>query len=348
MKTTLLKYLFLGSMIIGLGSCKKDETQTVSTVTPAGALTASATTVNLVQVNGALPALTLSFPQATVTGYQTPVTAALQFGLKGSNFKTPIEVAVTTTSYTPTVSELNTMLLAQGLPVGTSGELEVRLRSGAAANAMTYSNVVSVTGTPYLASAWIYLPGAYQNWTPATADSLVSLTSNKIYTGVILFPAGSLGFKMTPAKTWDVAYGDAGSGKFSTTGGDFNALTSGLKWITFNLNDNSYKIEDFKGWAVIGDATPTGWEGDTDLKYINDGKGSWKGTVNLKVGELKFREDKKWDNNYGLKDGAFTNVDAGNIKVTAAGSYTITFTPLFIIESGIKKYSGGSYSIVKN
>jgi hypothetical protein len=344
MKSNLLKYIILFSMVIGLGSCKKDETQTVSNVSPAGALTASATALTLAQSSGDEQALTLSFPAATVTGYQIPVASTIQFDLKGNNFKSPRDIVVTTASYSPTVSEFNTMLLALGVKVGTPAEVEVRLRSGAAINAFTYSNVLNLTATPYLASAWIYVPGAYQGWLPASADSLVSLSSDKIYKGAILFTEGNLGFKITPAKVWDVAYGDAGGGKFSGSGGDFSAGTAGLKLLTFNFNDNTFKIEDFKIWSITGDATPKGWDGDTDLKYIN---GAWTATLNLTAGELKFREDHKWDNNYGAQDGKL-KFNSDNIKISAAGNYTITFSPSKVIEAGVEKYEGGNYSIVKN
>jgi hypothetical protein len=315
MKSNLLKYIILFSMVIGLGSCKKDETQTVSNVSPAGALTASATALTLAQSSGDEQALTLSFPAATVTGYQIPVASTIQFDLKGNNFKSPRDIVVTTASYSPTVSEFNTMLLALGVKVGTPAEVEVRLRSGAAINAFTYSNVLNLTATPYLASAWIYVPGAYQGWLPASADSLVSLSSDKIYKGAILF-----------------------------TEGNFSAGTAGLKLLTFNFNDNTFKIEDFKIWSITGDATPKGWDGDTDLKYIN---GAWTATLNLTAGELKFREDHKWDNNYGAQDGKL-KFNSDNIKISAAGNYTITFSPSKVIEAGVEKYEGGNYSIVKN
>jgi hypothetical protein len=344
MKSNLLKYIILFSMVIGLGSCKKDETQTVSNVSPAGALTASATALTLAQSKGAEQALTLSFPAATVTGYQIPVASTIQFDLKGNNFKSPRDIAVTTASYSPTVSEFNTMLLALGVKVGTPADVEVRLRSGAAINAYTYSNILNITATPYLASAWIYVPGAYQNWLPASADSLVSLSSDKIYKGAILFTAGNLEFKITPGKVWDISYGDAGGGKFSGSGGNFNAGTAGLKLLTFNFNDNTFKIEDLKVWSLIGDATPKGWDGDTDLKYIN---GAWTATLNLTVGELKFREDHKWDNNYGAKDGVLT-FNSDNIKIATAGSYTITFSPSKVLKDGQEVYEGGTYSVVKN
>ncbi|MGQ7854159.1 SusE domain-containing protein [Pedobacter sp. WC2501] len=336
MKSILFKSFAVCCLAVSLWSCKKDETQTVSNVSPAGTLTASATSLSLVQANGAKPALTLTFPASTVTGYTIPVTSTIQFDLKGKNFASPKEYVISTTSYSPTVNDFNTMMLALGATIGTPAQIEVRLKSGAAANAMTYSNVITLTATPYLASAWVYVPGAYQGWLPESADSLVSLTSNGIYTGIINFPAGKLLFKVTPAKNWISEYADNGGGKFSNQGVNFDVLTEGLKLLTFNTIDKTWKMENVKQWSVIGEATPGGWGTDTDMKYVNDGSESWKITLNLTAGEYKFREDHKWDNNLGVKEGKFqTNGD--NLKIAAAGNYTISLNTKV-----------PSYTIIKN
>ncbi|WP_175633078.1 SusE domain-containing protein [Pedobacter ghigonis] len=334
MKSIFFKTLAFCFIALSLWSCKKDETQTVSVVGTAGTLTASTTTLNLVQANGAQAALTLSYPLATSTGYVVPVNTTLQFALKGTNFATPKEIVVTTKSYAPTVTEINNMILALGGKIGVAAQVEVRLKSGAAANDLTYSNIITLSATPYLASAWIYVPGNYQGWNPATADSLVSLTSNGIYVGIIKFDGGN--FKITPEKKWDVAYGDAGSGAISTSGGDIASGVAGLKQVTVNMTAKTIKIEDAKVWAVIGDATPGKWDTDTDMKFINDGKGTWKVTTNLTVGSIKFRQDHKWDVNLGGSGGNLT-AGGADIAVATAGNYTITLD-----------VAGNKYTLVKN
>ncbi|GGE61512.1 uncharacterized protein DUF5019 [Pedobacter psychrotolerans] len=324
MKSKLFKSLALGLMVLSLWSCKKEETQTVSNITPAGTLTASSTNLNLVQSNGTQAALTLSFPLSTVTGYVVPVTSTLQFDLKGKNFSTPTEIVLTTGSYAPTVSQFNSMILALGGVVGTPAQVEVRLKSGAAVNDITYSNVVTLNATPYLASAWIYLPGAYQGWEPTTADSLVSLSSNGIYTGMIAFTADNLAFKITPAKKWDGAYGDAGSGNISTSGGDLISPDALVKQVTVDLNKKTIAFGTPNEWSIIGDATPGGWTTDTDMKVTNDGKANFYTIkTNLTVGALKFRFQHDWATNLGGALGTLTT-GGDNIAITAAGTYTIT------------------------
>ncbi|WP_316801807.1 SusE domain-containing protein [Pedobacter nototheniae] len=325
MKSKLFKSLTVGLIALSLWSCKKDETQTVSNVAPAGTLTSSATTVSLTQPGGANTALTLTFPLATSTGYVVPVTSTLQFGLKGKNFASASEVVVNKTTYAPTVSELNSIILAVGGEVGKAAQLEVRLKSGAAANDATYSNVITIAATPYLASAWIYVPGAYQGWDPGTADSLVSLSSNGIYTGMIAFTDGNLIFKVTPAKTWTIAYGDAGSGNISPTAGDnITSPKAVVQQVTVNLKTNTIAFSTPKEWSIIGDATLGGWDTDTDMKVTNDGKSNFYTIkTTLTAGAFKFRFAHDWGTNLGGSIGALTD-NGANISVTTAGNYTIT------------------------
>lgn len=324
MKSLFIKSISLALITVGLWSCKKEETKIVSNVSPAGTLTASSTSINLVQANAAQPAVTLTFPLVTVTGYPIPVTSTLQFDVKGKNFSAPTEIVVNKTSYSPTISQVNAMLLALGIKIGVSSQVEVRLKSAPAPNSVTYSNVITLTATPYLSSSWVYVPGAYQDWTPATADSLVSVNSDGIYTGVILFQAGKLPFKITPKKNFDVAYGDAGAGTTNTSSDNFSALAAaGTQRVTIDLNKKTWAIAIVKTWSIIGSATPKGWDFDTDLKFVNDGKGMWKTTAALVAGEMKFREDHDWANNFGGSGGDAVS-NGGNIKVTDPGNYTIT------------------------
>lgn len=338
MKANILKTVAMGMMMLSLWSCKKDEDRIISDASPAGALSASATSVDLNIAAAEQTAVTFTFPAPTVTGYQVPVTSTLQFDLKGKNFATAKETVITTTTYSATVAELNKMLLSLGATIGVPAEMEVRLKSAPAPNAPTYSNVLTISGTPYLASAWLYVPGAYQDWKPELADSLISLSGNGVYEGLIYMPADKTKFKVTVAKAWNVGieYGDGGGDAISPTGGDLDAGTPGLKKITVDLNKNTYKIETADSWGLIGDATPGGWDNDTDMKFINDGSGLWKLTTNFKVGKYKFRMNDTWDVNLGVKEGKFVK-GGDDISLSEAGNYTISLDPV-----------EPTYTIVKN
>jgi len=322
MKSIIIKVLFAGLLVTGLDSCTKKEIQLISNVSPAGTLTASATTLNLSLAEGNKPALVLSFPEPQVSGEIIPVTSTIQFDVKGNNFANPKEFVQTATSYAPTINQFNAMMLALGLKIDVPAQVEARLMSAPAANAVTYSNVITLSATPFMASTWIYMPGAYQGWSPPTADSLLSATSNGVYQGIVNFPATQLEFKITPKKNWTIGYGDSGNGSFSEAGANFNAGSEGPKLVTIDMNKKKWEIADAKPWSLIGSATPKGWDGDTDLKFINNGKDTHQLTLELVNGDLKIRFGHDWGVNFGGSITDFT-LNGGNVPVTA-GNYTIT------------------------
>ncbi len=322
MKLFIIKTSLLGMLCLGLISCEKSETRLVSEVSAAGTLNSSKTNLDLSMANGDQPALVLTFPQAEVKGVIIPVESTLQFDVKGNNFSNPVEYIQKTNTFSPTVNEINSLMLKLGLVIGEAGVLEVRLQSKPAANAVTYSNVITLSGIPYKASSWIYVPGAYQNWVPATADSLISPASNGVYEGVINFPETKLEFKITAKKDWTTEYGDAGNNSFVLSGGNFAVSKAGAAKLVFDMNTKKWEVSEAKIWSLIGSATPKGWEGDTDLKFINDGTETYKLTLDLLAGEFKIRFGHDWAVNVG---GSLTDfvINGGNVPV-AAGNYTVT------------------------
>jgi starch-binding outer membrane protein SusE/F len=108
------------------------------------------------------------------------------------------------------------------------------------------------------------------------------------------------------------------------------------------VEGGTYQLVPSK-WGVIGDATPGGWDADTDMTLKETGKGNYEWTVTLPLegGKgFKFRENDGWDVNLGL-EGSDSKLkqDGGNITVATSGSYTITLD---------LKPTGYTYSIRKN
>ncbi|MCX2450706.1 SusE domain-containing protein [Pedobacter sp. PLR] len=325
MKSNIIKYISFVLVAIGLWSCKKDGKDLVANVSPAGTLTASSSTLNLSLATATSTAVTITFPAPVITGVIIPVTTTIQIDRKGKDFSNPTEVVVTSSSYAPKVSEINAILLGFGFKAEVPAEIEVRLKSAPAPNAITYSNVLTLKATPYFAATWIYAPGAYQGWAPATADSLVSPDSDGKYSGIISFPAGQFEFKITPKKSWDLSYGVL-AGALSTDGsaGNLAAPKAGPQLINVDLNTKTFSIVEADLWSMTGSATPLGWGSDIDMKFINDGKNTWKVTVSLLAGELKFRKNHDYGSNYGGTGGNLV-FNGGNIPVSEAGNYTVTF-----------------------
>jgi len=332
MKSKYLKPFALALIAISLWSCEKQETQAVASSGTGGTLKSSATTVVLDKTMLTTNVITFNITNANF-GYQAAVTNTLQIAKKGTNFASPKETILTANSTTKAFTGLdfNNLLLSLSLPTTTNSDVEIRIKSTISNNiAPVYSNVVGLSAKPFPLTAWIYVPGNYQGWNPATADSLVSLTGNGVYTGVIVFDGDK--FKITTQKKWDVAYGDAGGGKISTTGGDISSISAGSKELVADLNANTLTITPLV-WGVIGNSIPgSNWNIDTDMKFINDGKGAWKLTIPMTAGAFKFRKNHDWGTSIGD--------NGGDIVVTTAGTYTITLT----VNADGKT---GSYTLVK-
>ncbi|PIQ20667.1 MAG: DUF5116 domain-containing protein [Cytophagales bacterium CG18_big_fil_WC_8_21_14_2_50_42_9] len=332
MKTSIIKNIsLLGLLLFLFASCEKDEVKLIANSQgTAGTIATSTNSLELQEDNASSEAITFTWTKADF-GYSAALTNTLQFALARTNFAEPKEVVLVggTSSLSYTVQEFNTFLLAMDVPAGTNSTLEVRVKSEIFNTddiTPVYSNVVNLSVTPYSTApvvSFVYVPGAYQGWNPASADSLISPASDGIYTGVINFPAGGLEFKITPAKNWDTAYGDAGNGTVNTSGGNLLVPSAGMYRLTLNLNDNTFTADKYS-WGVIGSATAGGWDSDTDMTY-NNGTQEWTLTTNLVAGEIKFRLNDDWGTNYGGAGGTLA-LGGDNIAIATAGTYKITFS----------------------
>lgn len=87
---------------------------------------------------------------------------------------------------------------------------------------------------------------------------------------------------------------------------------------------NAYTYTAYR-WGLIGDATPGGWDTDTDMTW-DAANNVFTVTLNLVAGTYKFRANDGWDVNYG---GDINALSAGgdNISVAEDGNYTVTFDP---------------------
>jgi len=79
--------------------------------------------------------------------------------------------------------------------------------------------------------------------------------------------------------------------------------------------------------GIIGSATPTGWDSDTDMVPDPDSAGLWSIVINLTQGDVKFRQDNDWAVNWGANTfpSGFGTQDGPNIPIPAAGEFTVTF-----------------------
>lgn len=116
----------------------------------------------------------------------------------------------------------------------------------------------------------------------------------------------------------------------ATFNGDTIPVPAGSYIVNFNTQTGAYSFESLEIYStvgIIGDATPGGWESDTDLERQPSADSSlWQVRMVLTDGEAKFRADDDWIVNWGAGDfpTGTAERDGANIPITA-GEYLITF-----------------------
>ncbi len=143
--------------------------------------------------------------------------------------------------------------------------------------------------------------------------------------GVHLAASGTFKFRANDA--WDINYGStAADGKTLDAGGE-NIASPGIDAdyaIELNLSTPLNYTYSANCWGIIGDATPTGWDSDTDMTW-DEANGVFTVVITLTDGTVKFRANDDWTVNLGGDINAMTQ-DGDNITVTA-GTYTVTLNP---------------------
>ncbi len=182
------------------------------------------------------------------------------------------------------------------------------------------------------------VPGAYQGWDPANNNTaLTSINSDDNYEGyVYIAEAGALKFAQG---SWDTNWGDDDGDGILEPGGSDITLEPGINRIEDNLKDLTYAITE-TNWGLIGDATPGGWDTDTDMTY-NPDENAWELSVDLVGGlNIKFRANDDWAINLGDDaTDALLEYNGANITIPGNGNYTVK---LYL---GKQDYT---YSIVSN
>lgn len=171
----------------------------------------------------------------------------------------------------------------------------------------------------------IYVPGAHQGWDPATAPQLGSVNSDGKYEGYVNFATAPNEFKFTEGPDWSISWGDKeGDGILDQLdGNNIIATEAGYYKINVDLNAKTYTYTK-TDWGVIGSATAGGWDSDQNMIY-DAATDTWTATLDLTVGEFKFRANDDWGINMGDNgaDGSLEQ-DGANIVVATAGKYVIT------------------------
>ena len=203
-----------------------------------------------------------------------------------------------------------------------------------------YSNAITVSCKvtaaekvyPKLTVAGSY---AYNNWTPGKGQFVFDFDGTDAkYSGMIDFgeDVSALNFKFV-GSAWGENEFSVPSGEEQAAeaaelplvagGGDNIAAYTTHRYYNLTLDKATPKVIknfSFNSLGVIGDATPTGWDADTDMSF-NTEKQRFYVDLTLIDGKIKFRADDGWDVNWGGADGVLSA--GGADIVVPAGNYRI-------------------------
>ena len=192
------------------------------------------------------------------------------------------------------------------------GELQTPVIPGAGTWIVTLdmNNLTYTVQKPIL-----YMAGDANGW--KHSDVLKS-EDGVHYTGYMYLNQN--GFKFCTQKNWD---GTNYGGAFFGESEDNIMMTqeAGFYQVDVDLSAKTYTLTPFT-IGIIGNATPTGWDGDTNMTY-NPEERCWElKDVTLKDGEMKFRHTNDWSLSWGGELDNLTTQNGPNI-VVAAGTYDI-------------------------
>jgi hypothetical protein len=286
-------------------------------------------------------------------GFPAGVTYTLQI-TNTSSFTAANDIATTSKTKVGVLnSKMNSTLLIMGATPAVSTPVKFRVKAVVnSAVAAVYSDTATINVTPFekiIIYPKLYVPGDHNGWSATNETTvLTSAKSDDKYEGYLYINVASGGMKFLKVPAWEQANtcGDANASGTSGTlvVGDWgnNILYTGgpgVFKINANLVDKTYSWLKTE-WGLIGSATPNGWN-SPDQNFIYDvATNKFTLTVNLVVGDIKFRANDDWAINLG-DTGGDKKLEYGgdNIPVAVAGNYTITLD----LSKTIYKYT-----IVKN
>lgn len=338
MKSSIIRYALLLGVTVLMGSCDKDEVQTVMQTGVAPQLSASASKLTLTADKAGEVAQIMTWKRADY-GFKAAVSYTLESAKSGTNFASPKEVVLGNgVEFKYTTAELNQLAVIMGLKPAAVGKIDFRVKAVISpTQPPLYSNVQTIDVTPYQVvinypSLWV--PGAYQGWNATKAPKISSTKDNSIYEGYVNFIGADLNFKLTSHPDWNnKIYGWASSmttgsdvtGTFNTTGGNLFVPETGYYLVKANTIANTWSATKTT-WSIIGNA-PTlsnNWTNDVPLIF-DPANNTWKVTTTFTAGNFKFRANGAWVLNFG-DTGADLSLeyDGANIAIPAAGTYTVT------------------------
>lgn len=265
-------------------------------------------------------------------GGDVQTTYSVEIDNVGNAFANPqiLGSVVGSTQLSFNVATLNNIAITLGATPFTAYSLEGRVKAEINGIEPMYSETVTFIVTPYTTEApKLAVPGNHQGWDPPSAPRLeASGFGETDYEGYVWLDGGHK--FVAPDDNGNFNWGNTDWGDDGTFSGflaeegetDCSAI-AGYYFLQVDTEALTYS-ETMYNWGLIGSATPTGWDSDTDMVYDSATK-TWTLTLDLIGGEfIKFRANDGWDWNYGddNADGSLENGGA-DIAIASSGTYTV-------------------------
>ena len=255
--------------------------------------------------------------------------------------KVTVTSGLTTTAAAVPYEALNAILFNDlKLADGVAEDVVFNVVAQVGVYAPVYSNKVTVSAKvtaaekeyPKLTVAGSY---AYNSWSPGKGQFVFDFdgTDTK-YSGMIDFgeDVSALEFKFVGSAWGENEFSSPKDAEQAAEAAELTLVAGGgdnitayrtHRFVSLTLDKATPKVTknfSFNTLGVIGDATPTGWDSDTDMTF-NAEKQKFYVDITLVDGTIKFRANDAWDVNWGGAAGAL--VSGGDNIAVAAGNYRI-------------------------
>jgi len=205
------------------------------------------------------------------------------------------------------------------IPIAQAGTYHITLDT--MTGAYNFTEIITFTTIGIIGDA---TPGGWDEDTDLTQDA----NNPDLWMVDIDLVDGSAKFRAE--NDWAINWGgtDFPTGIGVQDGGDI-PVVAGRYRVSLNTATGEYNFAEIVAYTtigIIGDATPGGWDADTDMTQDMTNTDVWKLRVTLTDGEAKFRAEDDWAVNWGSGDfpiGVGIQ-DGANIPVVA-GEYNVTF-----------------------
>ena len=186
----------------------------------------------------------------------------------------------------------------------------------------------------------VWVIGDYCGWNFDNAQGLFCFSGDEVtYEAIVdLGEKAANGFKLSGEAGWNDACNwgtdddaaapetEAPSITLISSSGSGNIMVYSKRFYRFVFDRSTLTLSNklsFNSMGIIGDATPGGWDTDTEMNFDTQKQRFWV-DVTLTAGEFKFRADNDWAINFGGADGRLSQ-NGDNIKATA-GNYRVYAT----------------------